>query len=138
MGGEPLNGGSSPKSFTEIFEAVCPFYLSIGMTYEQFWYERAEMALMYRKAYELKNRQRNQELWIQGLYIVDALTTTVCNMFAKKSTEKFTYPTEPYALSEAEIQERKEQQAKAKMECMKSSFMAKAITINQHMAERKE
>lgn len=138
MGGESLNGGSSPKSFTEIFEAVCPFYLSIGMTYEQFWYERADMALMYRKAHEIKNRQRNQELWIQGLYIVDALKTTVCNMFAKKSAEKFTYPTEPYALSEAEIQERKEQQAKAKMERMKSSFMAKAITINQHMAERKE
>lgn len=138
MGGEPLSSGSSPKTYTEIFESVCPFYLSIGMTYEQFWYERADMAKAYRQAHELRTRQRNQELWLQGMYFAHALNCTVGNMFSKKSAKKISYPDEPFPISEQEIRERKEQQAKQKMERMKANFMAKAMSINANIGVRKE
>ena len=135
MGGEPLNG-SSPRTYTEVFESVCPYYISIGMSYEQFWYGQPDMVIYYRRAHELKNRQRNQELWLQGMYFAHSLNCTVGNMFSKKSAKKVSYPEEPFPISEQESKERKERLAQQKMERMKANFMARAISINQHMAER--
>ena len=31
------DNNSPPSRYTDVFEQVCPFYLSIGMTWEQFW-----------------------------------------------------------------------------------------------------
>ena len=96
------------------------------------------MAKAYRQAHELRNRQRNQELWLQGMYFAHALNCTVGNMFSKKSAKKISYPDEPFPISEQEIRERKEQQAKQKMERMKATFMAKAMSINANIGVRKE
>ena len=108
------------------------------MTYDQFWYERADMVIMYRQAHELKNRQRNQEMWLQGMYFAHALNCTVGNMFSKKSAKKISYPDEPFPISEQELWERKEQQEKLKMERMKANFMAKAMSINASIGGHKD
>lgn len=108
------------------------------MSYDQFWNGQSDMVIYYRKAHELRNRQKNQELWLQGMYFAHALNATVGNMFSKKSAKKATYPEEPFPISEQEIKERKEQKERMRMERMKASFMAKAININHRMSERRE
>ena len=103
-------------------------YLAMGMTYEQFWDGDANLTVVYREADEIRRRRRNQELWLEGVYMVEALSATVGNMFTKGT--KHQYPSEPLPITVAEQQERKEREEKAKMERIKARFTAKALSMN--------
>ena len=53
---------------TELLEELCGFYISIGMTYTEFWHGDVRQLKFYRDAWERKREYLNQELWLQGLY----------------------------------------------------------------------
>jgi hypothetical protein len=106
---------------------MCPFYLSIGVTYEQYWYGVPEIAKMYREAHKLRRKRTNEELWLNGIYMAEAITATVGNMFSK---QKYEYPTEPKPITEAEIEERREREKRERMERMKAKFIARALAHN--------
>jgi hypothetical protein len=98
MGSELVN--SAPHlTYTEQFNNHFPFYLSIGMTYDQYWNEDCELPKYYRQAHELKTTRKNQELWLQGMYIYEALcdVSPVLHAFAKKGTKPQPYTERPYA-----------------------------------------
>lgn len=119
---------TSPQTCTEIFEAVFPTYLALGMTYEQFWDGDPDLVRAYRSADRIRRRRRNEEMWLEGIYMVEALSATVGNMFSKGS--KHQYPNEPLPITQEEQQERKEREQKAKMERIKAAFTAKALAVN--------
>lgn len=112
-----------------------PYYLSIGMTYEQFWEQDVELVKFYREAWELKKEQKNHELWLQGMYIYEAFcdASPIFRDFAKKGTKPIPYRSEPYELSKkhkakrkAETKERKsDMKAKAVMEMWAVNFNKK-------------
>lgn len=114
-----------------MFEATFPSYLAMGMTYEQFWEGDPELAKAYRKAEEIRRRRMNEELWLAGIYVADALTATVGNMFSKG--QKYKYPAEPKPITRDEIEERKERERRQKMEKIKAAFTAKALAVNAKM-----
>ena len=125
---------SSPPSFTytEKFYELFPYYLSIGMTYEQYWEGDSTLAKYYRKAEALRNEKRNQELWLQGMYIYEALcdVSPVLHAFAKKGTKPTPYSDRPYALT-AEQNRRKEEEKKRRIAEKGKKFMeAMAASIN--------
>lgn len=97
------------------------------MTYEQFWDDDPALVKAYRKADDIRRRRMNEELWLAGIYTADALASTVGNMFSKS---KYRYPAEPRAITRSEIEERQERDRKARMEKIKSQFMARALDIN--------
>lgn len=102
---------SSPLlTYSEKFHEVFPHYLAIGMTYEQFWDMDCTLVVAYRKAEEIRNAKRNQELWLQGMYFYEALcdVAPILRAFAKKGTRPLKYPSEPYSLTTKE-QERSEE-----------------------------
>lgn len=115
-------------SFTDIFEEVFPYYLAVGMTYEQFWYDPPELVIAFRRADEIKKRRVNEELWLAGIYTAEALASTVGNMFSKGS--KYQYPSEPKPITVNEAKERQEREQKAKMEQIKARFTARALSLN--------
>jgi hypothetical protein len=125
MGSELVN--SAPLlTYTEQFNNNFPFYLSIGMTYDQYWNDDCELVVHYRKANELKNARRNQELWLQGMYIYEALccVSPVLHAFAKSGTKPQPYPDKPYAISAKEIKEHEESMEKANRKKAMAVFMA--------------
>lgn len=73
----------------------------------------------------------NEELWLSGMYACEALIATVGNMFSKG--KKHEYPSEPLPITNAEIEERKEREQKAKMDRIKASFTARALSMNAKM-----
>lgn len=99
-------------TYTERFCEAFPYYLAMGMTPEQFWDGDPDLARYYRKAEEIRNEKRNQELWLQGLYIYEALcdASPIFHSFAKKGTKPRPYAEHPYSLTDKE--RKKEQQAK--------------------------
>ena len=76
----------------------------------------------------IRRRRRNEELWLEGIYMAEALRATVGNMFSKGN--KHEYPSEPFPITAVEQQERREREEKAKMERIKSLFTARALSVN--------
>lgn len=102
-------------TYTQRFYEAFPYYLAIGMTPEQYWDGDPELAKYYRKAEEIRNEKRNQELWLQGMYIYEALcdASPIFHAFAKKGTKPRPYSTSPYALTVKEQKKEKEAKEKA-------------------------
>lgn len=102
--------------------------MSIGMSYEDYWYASPYLVIAYKKAYDLKRRQINEQMWVQGMYIYEALSVALGNMFGKKGSRKRDYPKEPYDLfnkSDREIQldaEKERQKAINSLDALKLSM----------------
>lgn len=130
---EGVEGQSSaPISYREIFDELCPWYMSIGMTYDEFWYGEPERAKYYRKAHELKRKEMNERLYIQGMYFYEALcdVAPVLVTMPKKGAKIVPYVSEPYPLTEAEQKAQKEREAKRKQEAMLKRFTGRAMAFN--------
>lgn len=80
------------------------------MTYDQFWNDDPELTVYYRRSAEIKAERTNQELWLQGMYVYDALccASPIFRSFAKKGTKPAPYPDAPYAMN-AKQQEKEEE-----------------------------
>lgn len=94
-------GKPSTKSYTEIFNEAFPYYLSIGMSYELYWYGEPNLVKAYREADELRVDRMNYEAWLQGLYVYQAVGALypVFNPFSKqKKAEE--YLKEPIVITE--------------------------------------
>ena len=120
-----------PRTMTAIFEEAFPYYLAIGMNYEQFWHDRPELVVAYRRADEIRRRRKNEELWLAGIYTADAIAATVGNMFSKG--QKNNYPSEPRAITLSEVEERRDRERKAKEEQIKARFTARVLNMNKTM-----
>ena len=130
---------SSPSfTYTERFYEMFPYYLSIGMTSEQYWDGDCALVKYYRKADELRNEKRNQELWLQGMYIYEAIcdVSPILHAFAKKGAKPHPYPSKPYAISEKQIKQEREEKERKIAEKGKR-FMAALMQSNNKRFEEK-
>lgn len=129
-----------PVSFSKIIEEQCPHYMLMGMSYDEYFNGKPELARYYRQAYELKLRERNRDLWLQGLYIYEALcdVAPVLQAFAKKGTKVHPYSKEPYCLSEKEQKEREQRKEREKMEQLKKIFASWGTGVNKRMKNKQK
>lgn len=90
------------------------------------------MVKAYRKAWELKTRERNREMWLQGLYIYEAIcdVSPVLHAFAKNGTKPKEYLKEPIALTEKEVRERRERDERERYEKLKARVLSWAAEQN--------
>ena len=97
-------------TLADIFTALCPKYMAIGMSYSEYWNSNTKVHKAYRIAWMDRQRHRNIEMWRQGMYIYDAVLkiAPVLRPFVKGKVEPEKYPNEPYPLTEQEAQEREE------------------------------
>lgn len=102
------------KTYNEKFQELFPYYLSIGMTEEQYWDRDSTLVVAYRKAEELKTNRKNQEMWLQGAYVYEALcrVSPLLHAFAKKGTKPVPYIAEPFAITEKQAEYRREEKEK--------------------------
>lgn len=110
--------------------------MSIGMTYDQFYNQDVCMVKAYRKANELRDRRRNQEFWMQGLYFYEALcdASPLFRFSMKKGTIKpEPYLKEPHPITAAEVREREEREARKREERMKAEFALFAEQMRKKM-----
>lgn len=102
--------------------------MALGMSYEDYWRGDPEMARAYREAHKLRIKMKNEELWLQGLYIYNALEVTLANAFAKKGASKHKYLEKPLDIlpktEDEQEKERKEAQEKitAQLKAMQAGW----------------
>ena len=99
---------------------VLPYYLAIGMPYDLFWNGDPTLVRVYREAHELRNEQRNQEMWVQGLYNYKAFKTVIeafsYGMSGGSGSKPSDYPTEPIPFTENERKANVERNKKRTMQ----------------------
>ena len=111
--------------------------MSIGMSYEDFWDGDVDMVKTYRMAAELRDKRRNQELWLQGMYIYEALcdASPLFRFSMKKGTVRpEPYAKEPYPITAAEVKEREMRDARIKEERLKAEFALFAEQLRTKMS----
>lgn len=103
-------------SLTELFEKQCPIYMSYGMSYDEFWHGDLYLTKFYRESYLIQVKQKDEELWMQGMYIYEALckVSPILHAFSKKGTKPLPFSEKPYLSNSPTIktQEEKEQEEK--------------------------
>ena len=107
--------------------------MNYGMTYEQYWYGEPKMARYYREAYKVRLNERNEEMWRQGIYFLDALNVALHNNInlSGKSIKALQYMNEPlrlFPLTEEEKEIKTEEElnkAEEQLKLFKSAMGAK-------------
>ena len=93
------SSSTEEKTFTQVFDEQCSYYMSIGMTYDEYWFGEPERTRFYRDSHILKCKSRNQELWLQGMYFISSIAVA---LDSKKKTKYPEKPFEIYPKTEAE------------------------------------
>ena len=108
------------------------------MTYEQFWDGDPTLTKYYRMAEELKIERRNQELWLQGLYVYEAICdiAPILQMGAKRGTKAQPYPDRPYAITEK--QRKREAEEREKQNALKAKRFMEALMLSHNSKFKKD
>lgn len=72
------------------------------MTYEQFWFGDPWMTRAYAQAYLLRRRVRNEEMWIEGIYMCHALQSVIGTAFGKHRIKYIEKPLDLFEKTKAE------------------------------------
>ena len=102
---------SEPLSLAEVFYETFPYYLAMGMSYDEYWRDNPSLVRAYRKAWEIKQRNDEYDRWRRGMYAYDALirVSPILRAFGDKNAKPIDYPDMPYPLTEKEAEEREKQ-----------------------------
>lgn len=101
--------------------------MSIGMTFDQYWYGDVRMTKAFVGADRLRQERMNNEAWWQGMYFFHAMSSALHNSRRTKESDPVSkYPEKPYEIfkkeetgKERETREEKERlQAKLYMQQM--------------------
>lgn len=87
-----------------------------GMTWEEFWFESMERYAVYWQKHQYEIEKRNNELWMQGIYIGEAINA------AFDSKHQCKYPEKPHRITEMTDVE-KEIEAKRKVKELRERLM---------------
>lgn len=125
-------------SLAETFTSLCPVYMAMGMTYDEFWNCNTKVHKAYRDAWKQKKQYRNWELWMQGAYIYDALLKVAPVMRAalsKTRVDPGKYLEEPYPLTEKEANDREEAKRQARLSRLLAVLDKESEDAKQHQKE---
>ena len=109
------------------------------MSYAEYWAGDPSLALYYRKAYKIKQEETNNNAWLQGLYIYDAVSTALHNALrgmGKNKPPVQTYAKKPYEFNKKEKTEA-EKAKEVQVEQQKAAaWMENFVRINKSQSRR--
>ena len=105
---------------TKIFEQECPYYMSYGMSYDEYWYDDCFKVQFYREKYKLQLKKEDRDMWKQGMYIYEALcdVSPILHAFSKNGTKPLPYRDKPLLEDNEEIMSDREKEVKIKNDQM--------------------
>ena len=115
---------ASTNDYREVMNEWFPYYLALGMTYEQYWCSDPYLTVYYQKAKKMKFDYDNQMAWINGMYIYDAVSAIVFNTWCRKEGEQCrNYTDKPYEFDEAKQEEELKKEAEVQAEAWMRNFV---------------
>lgn len=114
--------------------------MAMGMSYDEFWNGDCSLVKYYREAQKLRKKQKNEELWLQGMYIYEALidVAPILRAFAQRGTTAQPYPEKPFPITEEEVKQMEEEEEKRQLKNTRIWLEAMAAEINKNLFDKKE
>ena len=130
------------ETYTAVFEAVCPYFMSIGVSYDEFWNGDFEICKYAQKAEILRKKRKNQDAWWNSIYTFRALcdASVLFHDFVDKKPE-LKFSTEiplPLSMEEAEEQEKAKKTKEMEAFAAKMEVFAQTHNANMKKEEKKE
>ena len=104
-------------SLTEVFEKLCPIYMSYGMSYNDFWFGSPYMVKFYKEAHDIVVKKQDENNWMMGVYVYEALcdVSPILHAFSKRGTKPLPYRDKPmmYDGDHVKTEEEKEREMEA-------------------------
>ena len=127
IGGGESSDTQPPANNRELFAKIFPYYLALGMSYDDFYNKDHELVIAYRKAEKIKREKENADMWLQGLYVYQAVSRVAPLLIPfNKHPKAEPYLDKPIPLSEKDKDESKQAVVDKGIAYMK----AKMIEIN--------
>ena len=138
-GSERDNRSAPLCPYTEVFCKKFPYYLSIGMTEKQYWDGDCCLVKYYREAEEIRKERVNNEAWLQGMYVYDAIArlSPILRAFSKKGTKAQPYVEEAYPISRKTANNAKVKKEQKQMQKGQMYMQAFMVANNTRFEERK-
>lgn len=101
---------AEPSTLTEFFIRMFPYYMTLGMSYDEYWHGPAWLCAAYREAHDMRMKREEWARHRQGAYIYHAIlcAAPVIKPFVKDA-KPGKYPDEPWPLTQQEADERERQ-----------------------------
>lgn len=130
MGGKEVEKTTTPQDIIDYLNDLFAYALSIGMTYKQYWHDDPLLLRSYLKAEEYRQIRRNNEFWLQGLYVHIAIgdLVPVLNPFSKEhKARKYLDKPIPITRKEQEDEQAKQLVFEKKVEAYMNSLVGKKL-----------
>ncbi|MGM9763503.1 MAG: hypothetical protein ACI3ZQ_05750 [Candidatus Cryptobacteroides sp.] len=126
--------------FAEYADNLCIYYMSIGVSYDEYWYGDYSRLCFYAKSDELKLQRENELAWLQGLYVYEAVgcLAPILHAFAKRGTRPRKYPDKPYPVTETQIKDQMEKEQADKNNAVQSKMMEWISRMRKKFNEKEE
>ena len=137
-GGRRHEPSAPPLRYTEKFEELCGYYMSLGMSYPDYWDGDCCMVRYYRQMNDIRIERSNSEMWLQAAYIYEALldASPVFNPLSRKN-KPFPFRSEPFPLNTGNKQS-EERKKKQRLEDGKEAMRRMMDAINKRFIKNKE
>ena len=121
-----------------VFDDSFAYYLYLGMSSDEYWHQDVWLAKAYRDAHEMRRDEINQQLWLNGVYVYNAVATVVANIHLDgKHHKPVPYLKEPFRIRPYTEEELKIKAAKDADDVVRYLDMwAKAFNEENANAER--
>lgn len=100
------------------------------------------MVRAYYKADKLRDERIDIEAWTHGMYIVEAISSTIMNAFHKQGEKLHEYPSLPITIRKREEEREKTEAEKVKLEESETAFaklwMASFVMVGKDWGKAKE
>lgn len=116
-------------SLSDALDKLCVYYMSIGVSYDEFWHGDYTKLKYYVRLHNLNVERQNEQLWLQGMYFYEGFCAALSKAFNKHSNAK--YPDKPHRLTpltedEQELEKKKKiEEFRAALDEMGRRFEAK-------------
>lgn len=151
MGGELVTGSPSDTAvgggvsrlpaasrYGDKFEELCGYYMSLGMSFHDYWDGDSTMTRYYRESGDFKLEQKNMSLWLLGFYIYEAVldASPVLNGMSKRK-KPFPYRESPIPLTKRANERAEAASGQKKLEDIRGLMKTRMQAWNQKF-KRKE
>lgn len=133
--GEEKRPATPALAYGETFERLFPFYLSIGMSPNEYWNGDCTLTRAYWKAAEMKRDMDNQQAWLSGLYTLAALKSALSGAFGSGRSKVVEYPDKPIPLTAEQAQE---QEGQKEEEAMNRALEMFKLSVGEHNRQREK
>lgn len=89
----------SDTPFSDMLDQLCPYFMAMGVSYDEFWNGDYTQLKYVQSAYLIETERRNEQAWLQGMYVYEAVGVALSNAFKKKGTPPEKYPEKPFRLT---------------------------------------